>query len=391
MTERIRVLHVTSRLNVGGLARLVLTVCDRLDRSRFEPLLATGRVSEAEGDMLQVESDSGRDVRFIRQLGRNPSPVHDFAALRALHQLIREFRPAVVHTHAAKAGALGRMAAAAAGVPVRVHSYHGHVFSGYFSPFVSTAIVNVERGLARITTAIVVPGESQAREIIEKYRIARRTKVHVIPYGIDTDRYAALPLDRQAARFQFGLPPTARVIGAVGRMAVVKNHSLLIDAFERVAADPACADVHLLIVGGGECRPEIENRVGRSRARSRIHLAGWVKDLRDAYTAIDVLALTSLNEGMPVAVMEAMASNLPVVCTPAGGVVDLITPDDDGIVVRGWDPEEFSAALTALLADDDRMHRIGARARARVTATHSDAIHVHRLEEFYLRLLATTQ
>lgn len=387
MSEPVRVLHVTSRLNVGGLARLVLVACDRLDRSRFEPMLVTGRLADGEADILQLEKRDASGVRVIPELGRNPSPMDDLSAVRALYAVVREFRPHIVHTHAAKAGTLGRLAATAAHVPVRVHSYHGHVFSGYFSPLVSRGVVGVERVIGRLTTAIAVPGESQAHEIADVYRIVPRRKVHVVPYGVDIAFYGALP-DRAAVRRKFGLPPSARVIGAVGRMAPVKNHALLIDAFDRLAARKGQDDLHLLIVGGGECRPEIEARAARSQAASRIHFTGWVEDLREAYAAIDVLALTSFNEGMPVAVMEAMAAGVPVVSTRAGGVIDLIVSGENGLLVDDFDPATLAAALDRELADAALRERLAQRAKADVGARHSDDAHVGALERLYETLLA---
>jgi glycosyltransferase involved in cell wall biosynthesis len=387
MTEPVRVLHVTSRLNVGGLARLVLMACERLDPSRFETLLVTGRVAEGEGDILEVEKRDASRVRVIPELGRNPAPAGDLVAFRSLYRVVREFRPQIVHTHATKAGTLGRVAASAARVPVRVHSYHGHVFSGYFSPLVSRAVVGVERALGGLTTAIAVPGESQAREIAGVYRIAPRRKVHVVPYGVDTTFYGTLPPDRAAVRRRLDVPGQARIVGAVGRMAPVKNHALLMDAFDRMATCRGYEDVHLLIVGGGECRAMIEARAGRSPVAARIHFTGWLQDLRDAYSAIDVLALTSLNEGMPVAAMEAMASGVPVVSTMAGGVVDLIAPGQNGLLVSGFGAMEFSDALASLLADRPLRARLAERAKTDIASTHSDDAHVRALENLYESLI----
>ncbi len=387
MSHRIRVLHITSRLNVGGLARLVLMANEQLDPSRFESMLLTGQVAPGEGDILEVEKRGAARLRVVPGLGRNPSPWNDLKALRELRRTIRAYRPAVVHTHAAKAGTLGRLAARAAGVPVRVHSYHGHVFSGYFNPMVSRAIVAVERGLARATSAIAVPGESQVREIADRYRIAPRSKVHVLPYGIDTEFYGTRPSDRGAVRRSLGIPADARVVGAVGRMAPVKNHGLLLDAFDRLAATPARADAHLLLVGGGECRAEIAARAARSPAAARIHFAGWMEDLRDAYAAMDVLALTSLNEGMPVAVMEAMAAGVPVVSTRAGGVVDLVESGRNGLLLDRFDAGEMAETLARVLSNGSLGTDLAAQARRDIVVRHSHAAHVNGLARLYDVLL----
>lgn len=170
-------------------------------------------------------------------------------------------------------------------------------------------------------------------------------------------------------------------------MAPVKNHTLLMDAFNRMATRSGYDDVHLLIVGGGECRAEIEARAGLLPVAARIHFTGWLHDLREAYSAIDVLALTSLNEGMPVAAMEAMASGVPVVSTMAGGVVDLIVPGQNGVLVNGFSAAEFSDALALLLADRPLRARLAERAKTDIALTHSDDAHVRALEGLYESLI----
>ncbi len=387
MSEPLRVLQVTSRLNVGGLARLVISATESLNASGVACRLVTGRITAAEGDLLQVERRESRAVHVIDELGRNPSPAGDAVAFRKLVALIRDFRPHVVHTHAAKAGTLGRLAATAARVPVRVHSFHGHVFSGYFNPLVSKGIVTFERGLALLSDAIVVPGESQRQEISGRYHVASRTKVRIVPYGIDVAHYADVAGRRQEARATLGLPPDAPVVAAVGRLAAVKNHELLLDAFDIVAMSEGMEDLHLLIVGGGERRDAIGARAQRSPAAARIVMSGFVADLRDAYAAADILALTSLNEGMPVAVMEAMAAGVPVVSTRAGGVIDLIRDGRNGALVDGYAPQAFAAGLDAMLRDPLARARLARQARIDVVAFHSDEAHVKALLVLYQSLL----
>lgn len=383
MSQPLRVLQVTSRLNVGGLARLVISATENLNARGVDCRLVTGRITAAEGDLLQVERRESRAVHVIDELGRNPSAAQDAVAFRKLVALMREFRPHVVHTHAAKAGTLGRLAAVAARVPGRVHSFHGHVFSGYFNPLLSKGIVSFERGLALLSHAIVVPGESQRQEISRRYGVAPLRKVRIVPYGIDVGHYADVAARRSEARARLGLPASARVIAAVGRLAAVKNHELLLDAFDIVAMSPGMSDVHLLIVGGGERRDVIAARAARSPAAGRIVMSGFVEDLRDAYAAADALALTSLNEGMPVAVMEAMAAGVPVVSTRAGGVVDLLRDRDTGWLVDTYDAADFAGAMMAMMADPAARALIAARARVDIAERHSDDVHVEALLSLY--------
>lgn len=387
MTRPLRVLQITSRLNVGGLARLVVNATESLNARGFDCRLVTGRISAAEGDFLAVERRDARAVHVIEELGRNPSAAQDAVAFRKLLGMMREFRPHVVHTHAAKAGTLGRIAAGIARVPVRVHSFHGHVFSGYFNPIVSKGVAAFERGLSLVSDAIVVPGESQKREISGVYRVAPARKMRIVPYGIDVDHYRETPLGRAGARAKLGIPHDARVIAAVGRLAAVKNHDLLLDAFDLLAGRQGTGDARLLIVGGGERKAAIVERIARSPHRARIIMSGFVEDLRDAYAAMDVLALTSLNEGMPVAVMEAMAAGVAVVSTRAGGVVDLIDDGRNGILVGDYEPATFAAALERALQDESLRARLANQARADITERHSDAAHLNALERLYRELL----
>lgn len=380
-------MQITSRLNVGGLARLVISATEGLNARGFSCRLVTGRITATEGDLLQVERRASAAVQVIEELGRNPSVARDAVALRKLIALMREFRPHVVHTHAAKAGTLGRVAAALTRVPARVHSFHGHVFSGYFTPIVSKGIAVFERGLALFTDAIVVPGESQRQEISQRYGIAPLQKMRIVPYGIDVDHYAGTRERRIAARLKLGLPADALVVAAVGRLAAVKNHDLLLDAFDIAAVKPGMEQLQLLIVGGGERRDAILARISRSPAAARIVMSGFVEDLRDAYAAADLLALTSINEGMPVAVMEAMAAGVPVVATRAGGVVDLIEDGRNGILVADYEPSTFAAALSAAMRDAPARHRLAAQGSSDIAAWHSEEAHVTALIELYQSLL----
>jgi glycosyltransferase involved in cell wall biosynthesis len=387
MNRRIRVLQVISRLAVGGLPKVVVEVCEQIDDRRFECLLVAGRAGAGEGDILDIERRTKVTPILIPELGRSLSPARDLRALTKMIGVMRRFRPDIVHTHAAKPGAVGRLAALAAHVPIRVHSYHGHVFSGYFSSPVSKLVATVERQLGRITAAVLVPGDSQRDEIADRYRVVPASKVRIVPYAVDTD-YFGQRLDRATHRARLGIPATARVIGSVGRMAAVKNHALLVAAFERLCVVQGFDDVHLLIVGDGECRRDIEERVARLPAANRVHILPWLADLREAFSAMDVLAVTSKNEGMPVAALEAMAAHVCVVSTMAGGAVDLVVHEDTGLLVPTHSPEDVSAELARVLTDSALRARLTERARHRVVDRHGKVVHVRALEQLYETLFA---
>lgn len=382
--SRARVLHVTTRLNVGGIATQVFGYCAGLQKLGYDVELVTGHIEAHEKDATAFLGAPPCTTHTVRDLGRAVDAFGDLRALRETRRVMRRFRPDVVHTHAAKAGTIGRAAAVSARVPVRVHSFHGHVFHGYFRPIVSRGVVMFERQMARVTSAVAVPGESQRREMADRFRIAPDGKIVVTPYGVDLTLYDARP-DRQEVRRAFGLG-APYVIGAIGRMAPVKNQTLLVEAFAALRA--ARADVELLLVGDGECRGALERQVIALGLQEAVRFRTWEPDLSRVYAALDVLVISSLNEGMPVAALEAMASGVAVVSTAVGGVVDLVTDSKTGWLVPSGDRAALATALESAL-DDTTRSAVAARARAYVRDRHSFDRATETLAAIYDRLLRT--
>ena len=323
----VRVAQITTRLNVGGIAHQVLGVCAGLDPTRFECSLITGRPGRFEGEMLDFVADRPGRLHVIPELGRDVF-IRDVPAFFKLVWLLRRIRPHIVHTHAAKAGALGRLAAVVARVPVRVHSYHGHVFRGYFHPVAEATIVRIERTLGRLTSLVLLPSVSQRDEIVNGFGIVPAHKTRVVRYGIPVDDMARLPA-RDVVRRRFGLTAPL-VVGMLGRMAPIKNHALTIAAFARLQAMEHAPDVQLLLVGEGETRGALEQQVEGLGLGDRVRFHGFQQDLRDVYAALDVLVISSKNEGVPIAALEAMAAGVPLVVTAVGGLVDLVRHGETG-------------------------------------------------------------
>lgn len=355
----LKVFHVTSRLNVGGLAVQVLNVCAGLEGEEFECTIVTGNPSADEGDMLKF-TPAPKRLHVIPELGRKIHLWSDILAFIKLCDYFRKERPDIVHTHASKAGALGRLAAFVAHVPVIIHSYHGHVFRHYFSGPVSWSIRMAERFLAFLSDAIVVSCESQRREIVDEFKIAPGRKVHIVRYGIDVDHFAQTPYSRKGARAHLGLRQNAVVIGAIGRMVPIKNHKLLVESFARILTFPGILPTErrgeyaeLLLHGDGPCKPDIERQISSGiefgmydspgEMKDRVKFVPWVDDLRLIYNAIDVLAISSKSEGMPIAALEAMASGVPVVATSVGGLPDLL--DGRGVIVKEPNVTDFAIGI----------------------------------------------
>jgi len=352
-----KVVRIITRLNVGGPARQAIHLTEALGSRGFETELVTGVEGEREG---RIEPATSATV--VTTLTREVDPRADLAATRALHRLVRARRPDIVHTHMAKAGALGRLAAHRAGVPVIVHTFHGHVLEGYFSRPVARAFLTAERRLARWSSALVAVS-SAVRDELLSLGIGRDEQWRVIPLGFDLEPLLSEGPGRDEARRVLGLPAAGAVVGIVGRLVPIKDHETFLAAAEKVAADRD--GVTFAIVGDGELRNDLERRA-RAALGDRVMFTGWVQDLPRLYAALDVVALTSRNEGTPVALIEAAAAGIPVVATRVGGVADVVRDGVTGALVSAGDAAGVANELRKLLDDPGLARARGDAARAHV-------------------------
>lgn len=380
-----RVLRVITRLNIGGPATHVSLLSARLDPSRFETLLVAGREGIDEGSMVELgRIDDRLQLARVAELGRAISPLTDLRATVAIARIARAFRPHIVHTHLAKAGFVGRIAGRLAGARVVLHTYHGTVFEGYFGKRESALYLAIERGLARITTRIIAITSRQRDDLIA-LRIAPPEKVVIVPLGLDLEPFLRLP-DKDVARAALGLEPSRPVVGLVARLVPIKDVATFIRAIALLRQRRA--DVQAVIVGDGSERSRLE-ALGRDLALDGACLfLGWRADTPNVYAAIDVLALSSLSEGSPVSVIEAMASGRPVVATAVGGVPDVVLDGLTGSLVPPRDPAALADALEAVLADPDMRVRYGDAGRAFVYPRHGASRLVRDIEDLYSALLA---
>ena len=339
--------RIIARLNTGGPAMHVVHLAEALDPTLFRTRLITGGITEDEGDMTYFASDRGVEVTVIPAMSRILAPWKDLKAFLSLLRIFLRERPTIVHTHTAKAGTLGRLAAIAARVPVIVHTFHGHVLGGlYFSKLKTGIFLEVERQLARATDRLVVLTHAQARDMADELRVADASRFSVVSLGLDLQRFA--DVDRSEARGrirkQLGVEDERPVIGIVGRMVPVKNHELLFDALvqlrERLTPGP-----HVIVVGSGEREAALRNYVVERDLDRQVHWLGWRQDLPDIFPAFDVTALTSFDEGTPVSLLESLASGTPVVSRAVGGVPEILEDGALGRLVRGTSVNEFSDAL----------------------------------------------
>ncbi|HVZ22551.1 MAG TPA: glycosyltransferase [Vicinamibacterales bacterium] len=387
-----RVLRLITRLNIGGPSIQAIALSERLTPRGYTTRLVHGSLGPGEGDMRYLLSP-GTAVEQVPRLVRELSPASDYAAYRRIAAILREFRPHIVHTHMAKAGALGRAAAVRYNRSVApaertriVHTYHGHVLEGYFSAAKTALFVGIERLLARATDRIVAISPAIRDELLRDHRIGRAAQYRVVPLGFDLSALAAIDdRARAEARGQLGIPSDAHVVSTVGRLTAIKQHHLFLETARLVANQDAAA--LFLIVGDGELRADLEQAARDAGLADRVRFLGWRRDLAAIYGASDVFLLTSRNEGTPVALIESLAAGVPGVSTDVGGVRDVITGDDVGLTAAYDDAAGLAAAVATLLGDTERRRATGERGRASVVARYGIERLVDDIDALYRELL----
>jgi len=373
-------LRVIARMNVGGPAQQIVGLLRDLDPARFDHYLAVGDVDDGEEDYLRLRAaELFGDARILAvpSLGRSVAPLDDLRAYRHLRRLIRELRPDVVHTHTAKAGLVGRLAALHERVPVVVHTFHGHVLSGYFNRPTTVAIKRLEARLARRSDALLSVG-SRVRDELLASGIGTLAQYTVVPPGVAQPQLH----QRADARRSLGLPEDGDVVGFVGRLAGVKRPDRFLDAARRIAS--IRPDTVFVVAGGAE--PEDVSRLQAAAAGLDVRFLGWVADVGQVYAAADLLLLTSDNEGMPVSLIEAGMCGTPTVATDVGSVAEVLLDGRTGRVVA-TDAAAIAEAALELLADPSRRARLGEAAATYTREEFGMSRLVRTTEDTYLRLL----
>ncbi|MSS71039.1 MAG: glycosyltransferase family 1 protein [Candidatus Latescibacteria bacterium] len=352
MPRPIRILRIIDRLNVGGPTHQVTLLTRRLEERGYRTTLVKGCVAPGEVEMTDVIAEAGVRPVQVSTLGRAISWLDDPASLIALCRLIRQVRPDVVHTHKSKAGTLGRIAARLTGVPVVVHTFHGHVFRGYFSPARSAAVVLVERLLGAWTDAVVAISPAQRRDLLS-YGIAPPERMRCIPLGLRLDRFRSA--DRLAGQFraEIGVTPDQPLVGFVGRLVPIKGVEVFLKAAARVLKRFPVA--RFVVVGDGERRPALEAEAEALGIAKAVRFTGYRQDTDRVYASLDLFVLSSFNEGLPVTIIEALAAGCYVVAARVGGVPDLLTSDRLGLAVASGDPVALSEAMIRALSERRRI------------------------------------
>ena len=390
------IVRIITRLNIGGPSIQATRLTTALEAHGYTTTLIHGRLGEGEGDMSYLLAPGARAIQ-LDSLRRPVSLLHDLRAVVRIYGELMRVRPAIVHTHMAKAGLLGRLATVfynlTRGSAPRarvVHTYHGHVLDGYFNAVITGIFVALERLLARASDRIIAISPAIERELRDGFGIGRSDQYRVVPLGFDLSAFAAVDDGSRArSRQDLSIGADAEVVSTVGRLTAIKQHRLFLDTV--AAAARSRPRIVALIAGDGELRAELESYAAQIGIASRVRFLGWRRDLATIYGATDVFLLTSRNEGTPVALIEAMAAGVTGVSTDVGGVKDVIDSDAVGGRVPDNNAEALAAAVVRYLADPGLRRMSGQRARSAVLHRYSLERLVRDIAELYAELVPDAQ
>lgn len=392
-----RILRIANRFNLGGPTFNVAYLTKYLP-SDYETLLIGGDKEENEASSSHILQDLGIEPIIIPEMKRELSPGLDWNAYRKVKRIIRDFKPDIVHTHAAKAGAIGRQAAYDLKVPAIVHTFHGHVFHSYFGNLKTEFYKSVERNMAKKSSAIVAISEIQKQELSEIHRICESSKLHVIPLGFDLSRFDTdMNQKRSEFRTEFNIADDELAIGIIGRLVPIKNHHLFIRVAKQVLAE-FDGKVRFFIVGGGEMQEELEQfclEIGLDfnttatvhEIKAPITFCSWRTDIDRVNAGLDIIALTSKNEGTPVSLIEAQASGKPVVATDVGGTRNVVDDSVSGFVVAPDSEDEMTQKTLSLLRSDSMRKTFGNSGRELVRSKYHYERLIKDMTQLYETLL----
>jgi glycosyltransferase involved in cell wall biosynthesis len=391
------VLRIINRLNVGGPTYNVAYL-SRYIRADYETKVLAGYKEPDEANSEYILQDLNIPYQYVPGMHRSLNMKNDWRAYQFIKNEIERYRPDIVHTHAAKAGALGRLAAANAKKrPKILHTYHGNVFDGYFSPLKSKIFLSIEQYLCRKSDAIIAISETQKKDLVEKYHIAPAEKIHVVRLGFDLGKFTEnMDSKRVSFRNEFNIDEDTIVVSIVGRLAPVKNHALFVDAVADLFKQEPAAKVKIFIVGDGEMFEPIVAQVkayglsysvpAAENKNAQVIFTSWRKDIDTINAGSDIIALSSVNEGTPVSIIEALASGKAVICTDVGGIKDIM---EDGVtgIISSQNREDFSNKLTGLVNDTTLRKSIAEKGRATTLQNYSYTRLVNDVERLYDKLL----
>lgn len=387
--KKVKVIRIIARLNVGGPAKHVVILTDGLTKTRYDSMLIYGATEPGEGDMSYLAKNCEIKYAYIPNLVRSINPIGDLRALINIFTILKKERPHIVHTHTAKAGTLGRIAAMLARVPVKVHTFHGHIFYGYFNKLLTEYFLLIEKVLAYFTDRIIAISDKQKEELLHKYNIGIERKYNVINIGLDLERFLQIETKRGRFRERYRFKGDDILLGIIGRLVPIKNHKIFI-RMARSLKNSLKADifekVKFIIIGDGPEKSSLVEYAKLQGVAERLLFTGWIDDMEEVYADLDIVALTSKNEGTPLSLIEALASAKPVVSMDVGGVREIV--GDAGILVEKGDESTFSQSLLKLILSPSLRQEMRMRGREGVMKKFSRENLLTETEKLYEELLS---
>ena len=355
-----KILRIINRFNLGGPTYNAAYLTKYLEPD-YETLLIGGQHDESEKSSMHILDNLGLKPIIIPEMQRSLNPYKDQIAFKKIQNIIKEFKPDIVHTHAAKAGALGRRAAYKMGVNQIYHTFHGHVFHSYFGNFKTRIFKKIEKNLAKKSTKIIAISEIQKSELSKIHKICPENKIEVIPLGFDLERFNTdKDSKRKELRKKWNLKENEIAIGIIGRLVPIKNHKFFIDAIQEVLKNSK-VPIRAFIVGDGEEKQNIINYIKNKNLDfslnynpATFHLTSWIKEIDRVNSGMDIICLTSLNEGTPVSLIEAQASGKPIVSTKTGGIENIVLENKTALLSEKNDLHNFSKNLLSLINDSNK-------------------------------------
>jgi glycosyltransferase involved in cell wall biosynthesis len=400
MKKKIKVLRIINRFNLGGPTYNAAYLTKYLSDD-FETLLVGGEKYEEEESSAFILEKLGLKPIVIPEMQRSINRKNDRIAYKKIKDIIKEFQPDIVHTHASKAGTLGRLAASKMKVPVVIHTFHGHVFHSYFGKTKTIFYKNIERYLAKKSTKIIAISEIQKNELSLEHKICKPEKIEIVPLGFDLSRFQEdIEEKRKSFREEYKITEDEIAIGIIGRLVAIKNHKMFLDVVANIMAKTT-KKVRFFIIGDGEEKESLKNYCTQLNLAFTawndenkveiITFTSWLKDIDWVNAGLDIVALTSLNEGTPVSLIEAQASNKPIVTTNVGGVKNVTLENKTAFISEVDDVEDFSHKLLQLIEEDKTRTEMGKKGWDFVKEKFSYQRLTNDVEKLYVDLLQLTK
>lgn len=382
--DKIRVAEVITRMDWGGSPDIYRILAANLDPAIYDVTLIIGHTAHPTRKTEEFLSKFAGRVIFVPSMKREIDPLMDLAALAHLTAIFASGRFDVVHTHTAKAGALGRMAAKLCGVHAIVHTPHGHNFYGYFDKKTTDRIIKIETFLTRCTDRIIALTALEKADMV-KFKVAAENKIDVIYQGLELDKYVCDWKETCDAKKIFGISPGDNVVGMVGRLERVKGADFFVEAAAGIIKK--FPDTKFIIAGEGALRKGLEEKASKLGLGSRMIFAGWRDDVPAILSMLDIMVLPSLNEAVGMALIEAQAEGIPVVATDVGGISEVVRDKVTGILVGPGDSDAIAGAVTGLLSDKSKLKEMGSSGKIWVRDKFNSKDMLKRTSDLYMEIL----